>query len=97
MVNEQTSSAIEAFFLAMLLNPDIQTLAQAEIDAHCENSTRLPIMVDKAYLPYTEALVTEVLRWSVVTPLGIPHRFTREERFGEWVFPRGTYVYANMR
>jgi hypothetical protein len=57
------------FFLAMCTHPHVQTIAQAEIDAVTENN-RLPSMEDRASLPYTDALLKEVLRWGPIAPLG---------------------------
>ena len=63
-------SAEYAFFLAMVLFPDVQKKAQAEIDAFVGNG-RLPTFADSPNLPYVNALVYEVLRWNTTAPLGI--------------------------
>ncbi len=60
---------INAFFLAMLLYPEVQKTGQAEIDTVI-GPTRLPSFTDRATLPYVNAIVTEVLRWHTVGPLG---------------------------
>lgn len=54
----------------MTLFPDVQRRAQAEIDA-VVGPDRLPSFADRDSLPYTEALVKEVLRWNVVLPTGM--------------------------
>jgi hypothetical protein len=54
----------------MTLFPDVQKKAQAEIDA-VVGSDRFPSFTDRDSLPYTEALVKEVLRWNVVGPTGM--------------------------
>jgi cytochrome P450 len=92
----QMTSAIEAFFLAMVLNPSVQERAQAEIDSVCGNSTRLPVFTDKPKLPFIEALLTEVLRWTIITPMGLPHRFTKDEYHGGYLFPKDSYAFANI-
>ncbi len=53
----------------MLLYPDIQAKAQAEIDAIVGND-RLPRFDDREHLPYINALALEVSRWHTVGPLG---------------------------
>ncbi|KAF9050876.1 OrdA protein [Hymenopellis radicata] len=70
---DTTVSAQYAFFLAMLLNPDVQKRAQAEID-DVVGGDRLPTFNDREHLPYVNAVVTELLRWHNVAPLGVPHR-----------------------
>lgn len=57
------------FFLLMSLHPDAQQFAQAEID-RLVGKDRLPTIEDQKNLPYTMALIKEVLRWSPVVPLG---------------------------
>ena len=54
--------------MAMLLRPDAQLKAQAEIDNLLKRK-RLPGFSDRGSLPYTDALVTEVLRWAPPIPL----------------------------
>jgi hypothetical protein len=54
----------------MTLFPDVQKRAQAKIDA-VVGPGRLPSFADRDSLPYTEALVKEVLRWNVVLPTGM--------------------------
>lgn len=57
------------FFLAMLLHPDVQRKAQAEINA-VVGMERLPTVSDKAELPYIRSIVTEVIRWNPALPFG---------------------------
>ena len=62
-------SAIYAFFLAMVLFPEVQAKAQAELYS-IVGSERLPSFNDRDSLPYINALCKEVLRWHTVGPLG---------------------------
>jgi cytochrome P450 len=57
------------FLLVMVLYPDVQTRAQAEIDS-VVGRDRLPTFEDRASLPYVDAVVREVLRWRPIGPLG---------------------------
>jgi cytochrome P450 len=72
----QTVSAIANFFLAMVLYPDVQFKAQAEIDSVI-GVGKLPGFKDRASLPYVDALVKEVLRWGAVGPIGERNFFLR--------------------
>ncbi|KAB5593902.1 Fumitremorgin C synthase [Ceratobasidium theobromae] len=69
---DTTVSAVETFFLAMALYPDVQRRAQEEIDrvciGHAGITRRLPTLDDRPALPYTWAVYQECLRWGVVTP-----------------------------
>lgn len=53
----------------MLLHPNVQKRAQAELDS-VVGRERLPTFADRAALPYVEAVVKETLRWQPVVPLG---------------------------
>jgi cytochrome P450 len=54
----------------MILFPDVQQKAQAEID-EVIGSHRLPSLKDREKLPYIVALVKEVHRWRPIGPMGI--------------------------
>ena len=55
--------------MAMVLNPDVRRRAQVEID-RVVGHDRLPSYADRSDLPYTEAIMKEVLRWRTPVPLG---------------------------
>lgn len=55
--------------LCMVLYPEIQERARAEIDKVVKND-RMPNINDRPSLPYIDALVTESLRWYPPAPLG---------------------------
>ena len=57
------------FLLAMVLYPDVQKCAQAEIDSVIGRD-RLPTFEDRESLPYIDAVLRETLRWEPVVPLG---------------------------
>jgi cytochrome P450 len=66
---DTTTASVVAYFLAMLIYPDVQAKAQVEVD-RVVGKTRLPEMDDKAEMPYVQGVVNECLRWLPVTPLG---------------------------
>ncbi|TBU45510.1 cytochrome P450 [Dichomitus squalens] len=82
-------SAICNFFVAMSLFPDVQRHSQAELDA-VVGSGRLPELTDRDTLPYTNAIVQEILRWNTIGPLGIAHSSTSDDEY------RG-YLYMSSR
>lgn len=51
----------------MVLYPDVQRKARAQIDVVCQG--RLPDIMDRDALPYVTALVKESVRWHNVVPL----------------------------
>lgn len=65
------------FFGAMALHPEIQRRAQIELDSVLgRDRDRLPTFEDRSSLPFIDCIVLEVLRWNIITPLGIS-RFAR--------------------
>jgi cytochrome P450 len=67
--SDTTVAAVVSFFLAMLVYPDVQAKAQAEID-RIMGQDRLPELADRKELPYVEGVVNECLRWLPVVPMG---------------------------
>jgi len=52
----------------MVINPEAQKNAQAQIDAVVGNK-RLPTIDDRLSLPYVDAILLEILRYSPPVPL----------------------------
>ncbi|KAG1781056.1 cytochrome P450 [Suillus placidus] len=92
---DTTVSTIYSLFLAMTLFPDVQKKAQAEIDA-VVGTARLPSFADRDSLPYTEALVKEVLRWNVVAPTGIIHCASEDDIHDGYYIPKGSLITPNI-
>jgi cytochrome P450 len=90
----QIVSSLHTFFLAMVLFPDAQRKAQAELD-EVVGLDRLPEFSDRENLPYINALCKEASRWSPVLPLGIPHRVTKDDVYKDYFIPAGTIVFGN--
>ncbi|KAF9449842.1 cytochrome P450 [Macrolepiota fuliginosa MF-IS2] len=91
--SDTTVSMVGAFFLAMGMYPDVQQKAQQELDAVL--SGRLPDFSDKPSLPYIRAIVKELLRWHLVTPLALPHMTSQEDEYDGFYIPKGTIVIGN--
>jgi len=53
----------------MVLYPDVQARARAEIDQVVRHD-QMPCLDNRASLPYLDAILREVLRWYPVVPLG---------------------------
>lgn len=88
-------SAVQTFFFAMLLHPEIQRSAQAEIDEalgpYC-----LPVLADRPRLPYIDALIKEILRWGTVSPMGLPHSTAVDDEVFGYKIPKDCVVIPNI-
>ncbi|KAF9232733.1 cytochrome P450 [Melanogaster broomeanus] len=91
----QTSSSVGIFFLAMVLYPEAQRRAQAEIDAVVGND-RLPTFEDRPAMPFLEATLRETLRWHPVAPLSLPRQAREADSFDGYHIPKGATVFPNI-
>ncbi|RPD62683.1 CyP450 monooxygenase [Lentinus tigrinus ALCF2SS1-6] len=91
---DTTYATLQTFFVAMVLYPEVQKRAQAELDANV-GPDRLPDHDDRANLPYINALVKEVLRWAPVLPFSIPHVATEDIEYDGYFIPAGTVLIPN--
>ena len=78
----------------MSLYPSVQAKAHAELDA-VVGPDRLPDFSDRKRLPYLTALLKELLRWHVVTPISVPHRAVADDEYRGWYIPAGSVITVN--
>ena len=67
------------FVVAVLLRPEVQTMAQKELDAVTRRE-RLPELEDRLKLPFVDAICKEVIRWKPVAPLGELLPYNRQRK-----------------
>ncbi|KAF9063056.1 cytochrome P450 [Rhodocollybia butyracea] len=87
--------ALEAFILAMLMNPDVQTKAQRELDRVLAPGD-LPNFSLEPDLPYISAIVREVFRYQPATPLGFPHLVTDDDVYSGYLIPKDSIIISNV-
>ncbi|KAL7278727.1 hypothetical protein ACG7TL_007730 [Trametes sanguinea] len=91
----KSSATLYSFFCGMVMHPEVQKRAQAELDA-VVGPDRLPEYTDRDSLPYISAIVKETLRWHNITPLGSPHRCMEEDEYRGWRIPKGALILQNV-
>ncbi|KZT58517.1 cytochrome P450 [Calocera cornea HHB12733] len=97
--SDTTAAAIHNFITAMVLFPETQATAQAELDrvlGKPGRGTPPPTLADRERLPYCCALVQEVLRWQPVAPLALLHTMAQEEAWEGWALPKGPVIVPNV-
>ncbi|KAF8590889.1 cytochrome P450 [Ramaria rubella] len=92
--SDTTTSTVHSFILAMILHPDVQRKAQAELDS-VVGRERLPQFSDRPSLPYINAITKEVFRWFPVIPMALPHVTTEDDMYEGYTIPAGSIVLAN--
>nr|AKH03502.1 cytochrome P450 3036B1 [Paracyclopina nana] len=92
---ETTSTALCWSTLYMIKYPDIQRKVQNEIFKYVGKS-RPVNLDDKPNLPFTEAVIQEVLRITCIGPLGIPHCAQTDIKVGNLWIPQGTSIMPNL-
>lgn len=80
----------------MVLFPRVQHKAQQELD-RVVGQGRLPTLDDEQDLLYIAAVIKEVLRWNVISPIGFAHRAIREDVYRGYRIPKDTLVMVNVR
>ncbi|KAH9051189.1 cytochrome P450 [Lactarius deliciosus] len=78
--SDTSAAAMSWWMLAMVIYPDVQKRAQAELDS-VVGRTRIPTFSDFQHLPYIRAMVKEMLRWRPMNPLALPHLSTKDDWF----------------
>ncbi|KAJ6571842.1 cytochrome P450 [Mycena capillaripes] len=92
---DTTATALTNFILAMMLYPDVQRKAQAELDTIIGRH-RLPEFSDRANLTYILCIIKELLRWRPVAAIAAPHYTTQDDEYNGWHIPKGTTVLGNI-
>jgi len=81
-------------FRIFSLNRDVQRKVQDEIDSVVGSGEVKWEHKDK--LNYTKAALSEVQRYSDITPTAIAHKAMKDVLFKDYLIPEGTVVMANM-
>ncbi|XP_043243988.1 methyl farnesoate epoxidase-like [Amphibalanus amphitrite] len=95
--SETTSLSMTWALLLMVLYPDVQAKVQAELD-EVVGEGRLPSYEDRPRLPYTEAVMTEIWRYTSFVPLAVPHRSSvGPAQLGGYTLPKDTTVMIHLQ
>ncbi|XP_037258990.1 vitamin D 25-hydroxylase isoform X2 [Falco biarmicus] len=92
---ETTTNVLRWAVLFMALYPNIQGQVQKEIDLVI-GPNKMPALEEKCKMPYTEAVLHEVLRFCNIVPLGIFHATSKDTVVRGYSIPEGTTVITNL-
>ncbi|KAM9378584.1 cytochrome P450 2J4-like [Phaethornis superciliosus] len=93
--SETTSTTLNWGLLYMVANPDVQEKVQKELDAVLGPS-QLICYEDRRELPYTNAVVHEIQRFSNIISVGMPRVCVRNTTLLGFPLKKGTIVLPNI-
>ncbi|XP_056389675.1 cytochrome P450 2K4-like [Hyla sarda] len=88
---ETTSTTIRWGILLMMKYPEIQKKVQDEIKIHIKPG-QLPTVEDRKKMPYTDAVIHEIQRFSNIVPLNVSHSTPTDVYFHGYCIPKGTEI-----
>ncbi|KAM4696316.1 cytochrome P450 2B11-like [Rhinophrynus dorsalis] len=88
---ETISTTLRHGFLLLLKYPDVKRKVQEEID-NVIGRQQAPKLEDRNSMPYSDAVIHEIHRYSNVLPMNLPHAVSRDIQFCGFNIPKGTDV-----
>ncbi|KAK0402548.1 hypothetical protein QR680_016396 [Steinernema hermaphroditum] len=93
--NMTTLETMQWFLVFCLNNPGIQEKMREEAFSITKGNRHI-LMTDRPYMPYTNAVVTEVLRCASIFNFNLIHETTHETVVGGYLIPKKTTLTAQI-
>ncbi|NWI96843.1 CP2J6 protein, partial [Pitta sordida] len=92
---ETTATTLSWALLFMVVYPDIQEKVQKELDAVL-GSSKLIGYEDRRELPYTNAVVHEIQRYSNIILIALPRMSVKDTELLGYYVPKNTTIFVNI-
>ncbi|EHB18321.1 Cytochrome P450 2B19 [Heterocephalus glaber] len=89
---ETTSTTLRYGFLFLLKHPHVTERVHKEIE-QVIGTHHQPALDHRTKMPYTEAVMCEIQRFSDLAPIGVPHVVTKDTHFRGFIIPKNTEIY----
>uniref|UniRef100_A0A915M6G1 Cytochrome P450 n=1 Tax=Meloidogyne javanica TaxID=6303 RepID=A0A915M6G1_MELJA len=93
---ETTTTALSWGIALLLHNPSVMEKVQEELDNKFGNEEEMISWSDRSSLPYTCAVVNEILRVGNVVAQDFPHRLMKDTKVDKWLLRKGQPILAQI-
>ncbi|XP_077196861.1 cytochrome P450 2F3-like [Paroedura picta] len=90
---EASATIVHYGILILMKYPELQAKVYEEI-IQVVGPHRSPLFEDRVQMPYTDALIHEIQRFSDIVPMGVPRAVTTDTHYCGYTIPKGTGVIA---
>uniref|UniRef100_A0A803KD05 Uncharacterized protein n=1 Tax=Xenopus tropicalis TaxID=8364 RepID=A0A803KD05_XENTR len=89
---ETSTTTLKHGLLLLIKYPEIQAKLHMEID-NVIGRNRTVNLNDRNSMPYMEAVINEIQRFSDIAPLNLPRKVTKDVQFRGYCIPKDTEIY----
>ncbi|XP_015428201.1 PREDICTED: cytochrome P450 2E1 [Myotis davidii] len=90
-----TSATLKYGLLVLMKHPEVEEKLHEEID-RVIGPNRIPSIKDKLAMPYMDAVVHEIQRFTNLLPSNLNHEATQDTVFRGYVIPKGTVLIPTL-